>query len=83
LFLKYIWYVSEVSLAYWIMDDGYLIIMEELKQFFFDWSFTKESVSFFNHFRQIRYKSSLKIRDKINNRYRLGYLKLVLIELYF
>jgi len=65
------------------MDDGYFDIMEELKHS----SCTDHLLRRVYHssisFRQIRYKIIFKIRDKLIIDIELGYLKLVLIELYF
>ena len=64
---------SEISLAYWIMDDGYfdsygrsqtILLCTE--------SFTKEECLILQSLLEnLDIKSTLKVRDKINNRYRI------------
>jgi LAGLIDADG DNA endonuclease family len=64
---------SEISLAYWIMDDGYfysyggnqiILLCTE--------SSTKEKCVILKSILEILdFKLSLKVRDKINNRYRI------------
>ena len=64
---------SEISLAYWIMDDGYfdshgrtqtVLLCTE--------SFTKEECIILQSvLEKLDIKSTLKVRDKINNRYRI------------
>lgn len=64
---------SEISLAYWIMDDGYfdshgrtqtVLLCTE--------SFSKEDcIALQSVLENLSIKSTLKVRDKINNRYRI------------
>ena len=64
---------SEVSLAYWIMDDGYFDYHGRTQTVLLcTESFTKEECIILQSvLDKLDIKSSLKIRDKINNRYRI------------
>jgi len=65
--------LSEISLAYWIMDDGYfdshgrtkiLLLCTE--------SFTKEECKILQSLLiKLDIKSTLKVRDKVQNKYRI------------
>jgi hypothetical protein len=64
---------SEISLAYWIMDDGYFdshgrtqTVLLCTESFTKEECFTLQSI-----LDKLDIKSTLKIRDKINNRYRI------------
>ena len=64
---------SEISLAYWIMDDGYfdsygraktvILCTESFKE--------EECILLQSVLEELNIKSTLKIRNKINNRYRI------------
>lgn len=64
---------SEVSLAYWIMDDGYFDSYGRTKTVLLcTESFTKdECIILQSLLLKLNIKSTLKIRNKINNRYRI------------
>jgi len=65
---------SEISLAYWIMDDGYFDSYGRAKTVLLcTESFTKEECIILQNLllEKLNIKSTLKIRDKINNRYRI------------
>jgi LAGLIDADG DNA endonuclease family len=64
---------SEVSLAYWIMDDGYFYSYGRTKTVLLcTESFTKEECIILQSLlEKLNIKSTLKIRDKFNNRYRI------------
>ena len=64
---------SEVSLAYWIMDDGYFDSHGRTKTVLLcTESFTKEECIILQSLlEKLNIKSTLKVRDKINNRYRI------------
>jgi len=65
---------SEISLAYWIMDDGYFDSYGRTKTVLLcTESFTKEECVILQTLllAKLNIKSTLKIRDKINNRYRI------------
>ena len=64
---------SEVSLAYWIMDDGYFDSYGRSKTVILcTESFTKEECQILQSLlEKLNIKSTLKVRDKINNRYRI------------
>ena len=64
---------SEVSLAYWIMDDGYFDSYGRSKTVILcTESFTKEECQILQSLlEKFNIKSTLKIRDKINNKYRI------------
>ena len=64
---------SELSLAYWIMDDGYFDSNGRTKTVFLcTESFTKEECIILQSLlEKLNIKSTLKVRDKINDRYRI------------
>uniref|UniRef100_UPI0030018C9B LAGLIDADG endonuclease n=1 Tax=Cubamyces menziesii TaxID=2136021 RepID=UPI0030018C9B len=64
---------SEISLAYWIMDDGYFDSYGRAKTVLLcTESFTKEECIILQSLlEKLNIKSTLKIRDKINNKYRI------------
>ena len=64
---------SEISLAYWIMDDGYFDSYGRTKTVLLcTESFTKEECIILQSLlEKLNIKSTLKIRDKFNNRYRI------------
>ena len=64
---------SEISLAYWIMDDGYFYSHGRTQTVLLcTESFTKEECLILQSVLEKLYiKSTLKVRDKINNRYRI------------
>jgi hypothetical protein len=65
---------SEISLAYWIMDDGYFDSYGRTKTVLLcTESFTKEECIILQNLllEKLNIKSTFKIRDKINNRYRI------------
>lgn len=64
---------SEVSLAYWIMDDGYFDSYGRTKTTLLcTESFTKEECIILQSLlKNLNIKSTLKVRSKINNRYRI------------
>ena len=64
---------SEISLAYWIMDDGYFDSYGRTKTVLLcTESFSKEECIILQSLlEKLNIKSTLKIRDKINNRYRI------------
>ena len=64
---------SEVSLAYWIMDDGYFDSHGRTKTVLLcTEAFTKEECIILQSLlEKLNIKSTLKVRDKINNRYRI------------
>lgn len=64
---------SEISLAYWIMDDGYFDSYGRSKTVLIcTESFTKEECIILQSLlEKLNIKSTLKVRDKINNRYRI------------
>ena len=64
---------SEISLAYWIMDDGYFDAYGRAKTVILcTESFTKEECIILQSLlEKLNIKSTLKIRDKFNNRYRI------------
>jgi hypothetical protein len=64
---------SEISLAYWIMDDGYFDSHGRTQTIFLcTESFTKEECIILQSvLEKLGIKSTLKVRDKINNIYRI------------
>jgi len=64
---------SEISLAYWILDDGYFYSYGRTKTVLLcTESFTKEECIILQSLlEKLNIKSTLKIRDKFNNRYRI------------
>jgi hypothetical protein len=65
---------SDISLAYWIMDDGYFDSYGRTKTVLLcTESFTKEECVILQNLllEKLNIKSTLKVRDKINNRYRI------------
>jgi LAGLIDADG DNA endonuclease family/Proton-conducting membrane transporter len=64
---------SRISLAYWIMDDGYFDSYGRSKTVILcTESFTKEECLILQSLLEnLDIKSSLKVRDKVNNRYRI------------
>ena len=64
---------SEISLAYWIMDDGYFDSYGRTKTVLLcTESFTKEECIILQSLlEKFKIKSTLKVRNKINNRYRI------------
>ena len=64
---------SEVSLAYWIMDDSYFDSHGRTKTVLLcTEAFTKEECIILQSLlEKLNIKSTLKVRDKINNRYRI------------
>ena len=64
---------SEISLAYWIMDDGYFDSYGRTKTVLLcTESFTKEECIILQSLlEKLNIKSTLKVRDKINDRYRI------------
>ena len=64
---------SEISLAYWIMDDGYFYSYGRTKTVLLcTESFTKEECIILQSLlEKLNIKSTLKVRDKINDRYRI------------
>ena len=64
---------SEISLAYWIMDDGYFDSYGRTKTVLLcTESFTREECLILQSLlEKLNIKSTLKIRNKINNRYRI------------
>jgi NADH-ubiquinone oxidoreductase chain 5 len=64
---------SEISLAYWIMDDGYFDSYGRAKTVILcTESFTEEECIILQSLlEKLNIKSTLKIRNKINNRYRI------------
>ena len=64
---------SEVSLAYWIMDDGYFDSHGRTKTVLLcTEAFTKEECIILQSLlEKLNIKSTLKVRDKINDRYRI------------
>ena len=64
---------SEISLAYWIKDDGYFYSYGRTKTVLLcTESFTKEECIILQSLlEKLNIKSTLKVRDKINNRYRI------------
>ena len=64
---------SEISLSYWIMDDGYFDSYGRTKTVLLcTESFTKEECIILQSLlEKLNIKSTLKVRDKINNRYRI------------
>jgi hypothetical protein len=64
---------SEISLAYWIRDDGFFDSYGRTKTIIlFTESFTKEECIILQSLlKKLNIKSTLKIRNKINNRYRI------------
>lgn len=64
---------SELSLAYWIMDDGYFDSYGRAKTIILcTESFTEEECIILQSLlEELEIKSTLKIRNKIKNRYRI------------
>nr|YP_009493202.1 LAGLIDADG endonuclease [Ganoderma calidophilum]AWJ63997.1 LAGLIDADG endonuclease [Ganoderma calidophilum] len=64
---------SEISLAYWIMDDGYFDSYGRTKTVLLcTESFTKEECIILQSLlEKLNIKSTLKVRDKINDSYRI------------
>ena len=64
---------SEISLSYWIMDDGYFDSYGRIQTVLLcTESFTKEEcIKLQSLLEKLNIKSTLKVRDKINNRYRI------------
>jgi len=64
---------SEISLAYWIMDDGYFYSHGRTKTLLLcTESFSKEECIILQSLLvKLNINSTLKVRDKINNRYRI------------
>lgn len=75
---------SEISLAYWITVEGYLNLYDRTKTLlFFTYYFYYRRIynpSFSTS--KLNIKSTLKVRDKVNNKYRIIIFKLVRIELF-
>ena len=73
---------SEISLAYWIMDDGYFDSYGRAKTVLLcTESFTKdECIILQSLLKKLDIKSTLKIRDKINNRYRIRISKTSMVR---
>jgi hypothetical protein len=73
---------SEISLAYWIMDDGYFDSHGRTKTVLLcTESFTKqECIILQSLLEKLNIKSTLKIRDKINNRYRIRISKTSMVR---
>jgi len=76
---------SEISLAYWIMDDGYFYSYGRAKTvLLYTESFSKEECIILQSLlEKLNIKSTLKIRDKINNRYRIRISKTSLDRVLF
>lgn len=64
---------SEISLAYWIMDDGYFDSHDRTKTLLIcTESITKEECIILQSVLvKLNIKSTLKVRDKVNNKYRI------------
>lgn len=75
---------SEISLAYWITVEGYLNLYDRTKTLIFSlinfyyWRIYNPSFST----SKLKIKSTFKVRDKVNNKYRIIIFKLVRIELF-
>jgi hypothetical protein len=65
--------LSEISLTYWIMDDGYFDSHGRTKTLLLcTESFTKEECIILQSLLvKLNIKSTLKVRDKVNNKYRI------------
>jgi len=76
---------SEISLAYWIMDDGYFDLHVKTKTLLLcTESFTKEEcIIFLSLLVKLNIKSTLKVRDKVRNKYRIRISKISMDRVIF
>ena len=77
--------LSEISLAYWIMGDGYFYSHSRTKTLLLcTESFTKEKCIILQLLLvKLNIKSILKVRDKVNNKYRIRIFKTSLDKVIF